>query len=177
MEDEGAAFGVPRLLLRGATGPAAPAVTWALCYGGQPIATGSMRGDQEVLFADIDAIQPDMDGAGLTLTAQYEDGRPASLEATCVRPVPPPTRAEAMARARWPGVRDQPGTPGPRGPLLAEVREIFSAGAVPDDLPRARRVCIYARFPVLLAARRRHLHGRAPGPARPGGPADGAAGA
>ena len=175
MEDEGAAFGVPRLLLRGVTGPPAPAVTWELRYGGRAIASGSMPGDQELLFTDVDSILPVMDGAGLTFAARYEDGRPAAIEATCVRPVPPPTRAEAMARAQWPGVRDQPGTPGPRGPLLAEVREIFPAGAVPGDLPRARRVCVYAQFSVLLAARRRRLHGRAPGPARPGGPADGAA--
>jgi hypothetical protein len=168
--DEDAAFGVPRLLLRRSSGPAEPGtVTWELRYGGHLVASGSMSGDQEVLSTEIGSIQPDVDSVGLTLTARYGGGRAAAVEATCVRPVPPATRAEAMARANWPGARDQPEVPELRRPLLAEAREIFPPvrAAGPDGTPRRRRVCIYQHVSVLLAQRRRRM--REPEPAPPQG--------
>jgi hypothetical protein len=181
VEDEGAAFVVPRLLLRRPSGPAAPGtVAWELCYGGQPIASGSMSGDQEVLSTGIESVRPAMDSLALTLIARYDDGRPAAIEATCVRPGPPPTRAEAMARAKWPGARDQPEPPEVRRPLLAEAREIFPPvpAAGPDGGPRRRRVFIYQHVSVLLTVRRQRMRGREPmlpqaAGARAGGPADG----
>ncbi len=157
VEDEGAAFGVPRLLLRGAPGPPAPGIViWELCYGGLPIASGSMSGDQELLFAEIGAMQPDMDSRGLTLIARHADGQPAAVEATCVRPVLPATRAEALARAKWAGARDQHEAPAPRRPFLAEALEALPpVRAGQGGAPRRRRVCIYQHFSVLLAQRRR----------------------
>ena len=166
VEDEGAAFGVPRLLLRGAPRPVTPGiVTWELCYGGLAIASGSMSGDQELLFAEVGAIRPEMDSRGLTLVARYGDGQPAAVEATCVRPALPPTRAEALARAKWPGARDQHDVPVPRQPFLAEAREVLPpVRAGQSGAPRRRRACIYQHFSVLLAQRRRRL--RLPGQAR-----------
>lgn len=99
VEDENAGFGVPRLLLRPTASPGQRrAVTWELCYGGLPVATGSLDPGQDVLFTDVASVQPAMDGSGFTITARYEDGEPCAIEATCVRPVRPPTRAEAAAR-------------------------------------------------------------------------------
>ena len=177
VEDEGAAFVVPRLLLRRPSGPAAPGtVAWELCYGGQPIASGSMSGDQELLFAEVGAIRPEMDSRGLTLVARYGDGQPAAVEATCVRPALPPTRAEALARAKWPGARDQHDVPVPRQPFLAEAREVLPpVRAGQDGAPRSRRACIYQHFSVLLAERRRRL--RKGGPRQAGARTDGPAGA
>jgi len=155
-------------------------VTWELRYGGYPVASGSMSGDQEILSTEIGPIRADMDSVGLTLTACYGDGRTAAVEATCVRPVPPATRAEAMARANWPGARDQPGVPTLRRPLLAEAREIFPPvrAAGPDGVPRRRRVCIYQHVSVLLAQRRRRLQERGPASSRDAGArADGPANA
>jgi hypothetical protein len=173
--DEGAAFGTLRLLLRSAPGRVTPGiVTWELCYGGLPIASGSMSGDQELLFAEIGVVQPDMDSLGLTLIARHEDGQPAAIEATCVRPVPPPTRAEALARAKWAGARDQQEAPVPRRPFLAGAREVLPpVRAGRGGAPRRRRVCIYQHFSVLLAERRRWL--RKSGPRRAGDRADGTA--
>lgn len=177
VEDEGAAFGVPRLLLRGAAGPAPPgAVTWELYYGGLPIASGSMSGDQELLFAEVGAIQPDMDSRGLTLIARYADGLPAAIEATCVRPVLPVTRAEALARAKWAGARDQHEAPVPRQPFLAEAREVLPpVRAGQGGAPGRRRACIYQHFSVLLAQRRRRLRLRKGGPRRARARTDGTA--
>jgi hypothetical protein len=139
-----------------------------------------MSGDQEVLSAELDSIQPAMDSVGLTLTARYGDGRPAAVEAICLRPVLPLTRAEAMARANWPGARDQPEVPGPRRPLLVGARGIFPPvrAADPVGAPRRRRVCIYQHFSVLLAQRRRRLRERRPAPPqRAVAPGDGPANA
>jgi hypothetical protein len=173
--DEGAAFGTPRLLLRSAPGRAAPGiVTWELCYGGLPICSGSMSGDQELLFAEIGVIQPEMDSLGLTLAARHEDGQPAAIEATCVRPALPPTRAEALARVKWAGARDQHEAPAPRQPFLAEAREALPpVRAGQGGAPRRRRVCIYQHFSVLLAQRRGRL--RKGGPRHAGDRADGTA--
>lgn len=177
VEDEGAAFGTLRLLLRSAPGRVTPGiVTWELCYGGLPIASGSMSGDQELLLAEIGVVRPDMDSLGLTLTARHEDGQPAAVEATCVRPVPPATRAEALARATWAGARDQHEAPVPRRPFLAEAREVLPpVRAGQDGAPRRRRACIYQHFSVLLAERRRRL--RKGGPGQAGARTDGPAGA
>jgi hypothetical protein len=173
VEDEGTSLAVPRLFLRPAPGPAAPGtVTWELRYGGLAIASGSMSGDQELVSAEIDAIQPDMDSRGLTLVAWRANGQPAAVDATCIRPVLPPTRAEALARAKWAGARDQPGAPVPRRPFLAESREALPpVRADRGGTPRRRRVCVYQHFSVLLVERRRRLRKRRPGPA--GGRADG----
>lgn len=160
VDDENAAFGVPRLLLRDTGGPGTTgAVTWELCYGGLPIASGSLEGDQEALFTDVAGVQPSMDGAGLTITARREDGAPCEIEAICVRPMRPPTRAEAAARARWPGARNQHETPALRRPFVAEIREALPVAAGPGIRPGARRrVHVYQHFSALLAYRRRSLH-------------------
>jgi hypothetical protein len=160
VEDENAGFGVPRLLLRGIASPGhGGVVTWELCYGGLLVAAGSLGYDQDVLFTDVASVQPSMDSSGLTLTARYQDGEPCPVEATCVRPVRPPTRAEAAARAQWPGTRNQQEAPALRGPLLAETRDV----AVPRDAGRGNgrggrwSICVYQHFSVLLARRRRVL--------------------
>jgi hypothetical protein len=151
VEQEHAAPGVPRLQFQGV----ARAVTWELCYGGLAIATGRLGPEQDGAFADVASIEPVMDGAGLTITARYEDGEPCAIEVTCVRSVRPTTRAEATARERWPGTRDQSDAPELAGRFIAQTREI--------EAPRSgqhRRVCIYQHVSVLLEHRRLHL--RAP---------------
>jgi hypothetical protein len=175
VEDENAASGSPRLLLRGTASPGrGGVVTWELCYGGLPVATGSLDSDQDVLFTDVPSVQPAMDSSGFTLTARYEDGEPCAIEATCVRPVRPPTRAEAAARARWPGTRNQVETPTLRRPLLAEIRDIAQRGDTGPGNGRggSRNICVYQHFSVLLAFRRRLLRGWAqlPRQADPGEP-------
>jgi hypothetical protein len=160
VEDENAGFGVPRLLLRGTVSPGhGGAVTWELCYGGLPVATGSLDSDQDVLFTDVPSVQPSMASSGFTVTARYEDGEPCAIEATCVRPVQPPTRAEAAARARWPGTRNQQETPALRRLFLAETRDIAQRrGAGPaNGRGGHRNICVYQHFSVLLAYRRRLL--------------------
>ena len=159
VEDENAEFGVPRLLLRGTADPGrGEAVAWQLCYGGLPVATGSLDSDQDVLFTDVAPVQPSMDSAGFTLTARYEDGEPCPIEATCVRPVRPPTRAEVAARTRWPGTRNQQDTPGLRRPFLAQTRDISRReDAGPENRRGHRNICIYQHFSVLLAHRHRLL--------------------
>jgi hypothetical protein len=159
VEQEHAAPGVPRLqfqgVARGVARGVVRAVTWELCYGGLAIATGRLAPEQDDAFADVASIEPGMDSAGLTLTTRYEDGEPCAIEVTCVRPVRPTTRAEATARARWPGTRDQPDAPELAGRLVAQTREI--------EAPRSgqhRRACIYQHVSVLLDDRRLHL--RAP---------------
>lgn len=164
VDDENATFEVPRLLLRetGGSGTAG-AVTWELCYGGLPIATGSLESGREVLFTEVAAVQPSMDSAGFTITARSGDGEPAAIEATCVRPMRPPTRAEATARARWPDARNQRDVPQFRRALLAGTRDVVPAASPgPDAGPGRRRVCVYQPFPVLLAFRRRLVRGEEP---------------
>jgi hypothetical protein len=164
VEDENAAFGVPRLLLRGSAVPGHEgAVTWELRYGGLPVATGSLDSDQDVLFTDVAAVQPAMDNSGLTLIARYENGEPCAIEATCVRPVQPPTRAEAAARAQWPGARNQQETPILRRPFLAATRDISQRRDAGSGNGRGgrRNICIYQHFSVLLAYRRRIVRDRA----------------
>jgi hypothetical protein len=160
VEDENAGFGVARLLLRGTASPGhGGAVTWELCYGGLPVATGSLGSGQDVLFTDVASVQPAMDSSGFTLTARYADGEPCAIEATCVRPVRPPTRAEAAARARWSGTRNQVETPALRRPLLAEIREIARRGDAGRGNGRGghRNICVYQHVSALLAYRRRLL--------------------
>jgi hypothetical protein len=173
VEDENAGFGVPRLLLRGIASPGhGGVVTWELCYGGLPVATGSLDSGQDVLFTDVASVQPSMDSSGFTLTARYEDGEPCAIEATCVRPVRPPTRAEAAARARWPGTRNQLETPAPRRPFLAETVDIAQRRDAGPGNGRGghRNICVYQHFSVLLAYRRRLLRDsvRLPPSADPG---------
>jgi hypothetical protein len=150
VEQEHAAPGVPRLQFKGV----ATAVTWELCYGGLAIATGRLAPEHDDAFADVASIEPVMDSSGLTITARYEDGEPCAIEVTCVRPVRPTTRAEATARARWPGMRDQSDAPELAGRFMAQTREI--------DVPSGqhRRACIYQHVSVLLEDRRLRL--RAP---------------
>jgi hypothetical protein len=174
VNDEGAAFGVPRLLIRrtGGTGTAG-AVTWELCYGGLPIATGELGPDQQPVFTEVASFGPSMDGAALTITARSSNGEPCMVEATCVRPARPATRAEATARARWPGVRDQQEPPALRRQFLAGTADVSpGVPAGPGTGPGSRRcVCIYRSSVVLAAFRRRSLRagpGAAPLSAVPG---------
>jgi hypothetical protein len=176
VEDDNAEFSVPRLVIRAPGGPGLTGtVTWELSYGGLPIAAGSLGPAQEVSFAEVVSIQPSMDSAGLTITARHGDGEDCAIEATCVRPMRPPTRAEATARARWPGARNQRETPQFRRALLAGTRDItLPASPGADTDPRSRRVCVYQPIPVLLEFRRRLVRGepwaaqRQAAPDRPG---------
>jgi hypothetical protein len=151
VEQEHAAPGVPRLQFKGV----ARAVTWELCYGGLAIATGRLAPEQDDAFADVASIEPVMDSAGLTIMARYEDGEPCAIEVPCVRPVRPTTRAEATARARWPGTRDQSDAPELTGRFMTQTREIGSPIS-----GQHRRACIYQHVSVLLQDRRLQL--RAP---------------
>src|SRR5262245_44869765 len=151
VEQEHAAPGVPRLQFKGA----ARAVHWELCYGGLAIATGRLAPEHDDAFADVASIEPMMDSSGLTIMARYEDGEPCAIEVTCVRPVRPTTRAEATARARWPGTRYQSDAPDLARRFMAQTREI----EVPMSGQR-RRACIYQHVSVLLEERQLHL--RAP---------------
>jgi hypothetical protein len=174
VDDENAAFGAPRLFIRGTGGSAA--VAWELCYGGLPVAAGELSPDQEAAFVEVASIQPSMDGAGFTITARSGDGAPCPVEATCVRPARQATRAEATARARWPGAHNQEQAPPFRGPFLAGIRDVFAG--VPSgggsDPGGQRRVCVYHDFSVLLKYRRLRVRGdagaapRQAGPDRPG---------
>jgi len=133
-------------------------VRWEFRYGGLPIATGELSRDTASLAVQAPSVQPFMDSAGFTITARDEDGRPAAIEATCVRPARPPTRAEAAARAAWPGVRDQDEAPAPRQHLVAETRDAYRfLPARPEGEARHRSVCVYYHFSALLARRRRWL--------------------
>jgi hypothetical protein len=183
VEDENAALRQPRLLLRG-TGKRAPrataagAVTWELYYGGVPIATGSLGSGEEVSFTDIDTIEPSMDNAGFSFIARTATGKAAAIEAICVRPARPLTRAESTARAKWAGLRDQQETPAAGRQFLAGTREVtrtVPAGSQTDGRTatrtRSRCVCVYQHFAVLLAHRRRRVRGQAPAP-RPVGQAE-----
>ena len=155
VEQEHAAPGVPRLQFEGVASAVARTVTWELCYGGLAIATGRLAPEHHDAFADVASIEPAMDSSGLTIAARYEDGEPCAIEVTCVRPVRPTTRAEATARARWPGTRDQSDAPELARRFLAQTREIEG-----PMTGQQRRACIYQRVSVLLEDRRRHL--RAP---------------
>jgi hypothetical protein len=141
-------------------------VTWELCYGGVPVATGSLGSDQEVSFTDIDAIEPSMDSSGFTFTAWHEDGRLSAIEAVCIRPGMPPTRAEATARAKWSGARNQQEAPSFRRFFLAGTEDaVLPAFPDPHAGERQRSVCVYQHFSRLLTHRRRQLRGMAPAPA------------
>jgi hypothetical protein len=168
VEEESAGPGISRLLLSLARdGGPAGTVRWEFCYGGLPIATGELSQNTGTLAVQAPSVQPFMDSAGFTITARDENGRPAAIEATCVRLARPPTRAEAVARAAWPGVRDQDGAPAPRRHLVAETcdaHRFLSAG--PEGESRHRSVCVYYHFSALLARRRRSL--RKPQPQRTG---------
>lgn len=169
VEDENAEFGAPRLLLRGTASPGqGGAVAWELCYGGLPVATGSLDSDQDVLFTDVTSVQPAMDSSGFTLTARYSDGEPCPVEATCVRPVRPPTRAEAAARAQWPGTRNQREAPELRRPFLTQTRDISRRESTGQGNGRggSRAICVYQHFSVLLAHRHRLLRDPAQKPER-----------
>ncbi|HEY2575731.1 MAG TPA: hypothetical protein VGI74_05435 [Streptosporangiaceae bacterium] len=168
MEDENAALRKPRLLLRGARKPAtAGAVTWELCYGGVPIATGALGSGEEVAFTDIDAIEPSMDNAGFSFIARMASGEVPAIEAICVRPARPLTRAERTARAKWAGLRDQPETPAAGRQFLAGTRDVTrTVPAGRGTGTRSRCVCVYQHFAVLLAGRRRRVRAQAPPPRR-----------
>ncbi len=179
VEDENAALRKPRLLLRGSgkraalhspdAHPAAPhspdVVTWQLCYGGVPIATGSLGSGEEVAFTDIDAIEPSMDSAGFSFVARTATGEAAAIEAICVRPPRPPTRAESTARAKWAGLRDQQEIPAAGRQFLAGTREVTrTVPAGSQTQTRSRCVCVYQHVAVLLAHRRRRVREPAPPP-------------
>jgi hypothetical protein len=164
VDDENAAFGVPRLLIRGAGGHGpARAVTWQLRYGGLPIAAGELGPDQEPALTEVASILPSMDGAGFTITARSADGELCPVEATCVRPTRPATRAEAAARAQWPDVRNQQEAPGFRRPFLAGTRDVFAGGSPGrgSDTGGQRCVYVYRGFSVLVEYRRRRVRGDA----------------
>ncbi len=170
VDDENAAFGVPRLFIRG-TGSSG-AVAWELRYGGLPIAAGDLGPEQEAAFVEVASIQPSMDGAGFTITARSGDGALCPVEATCVRPTRPATRAEATARARWPDVRNQEQAPPFRKPFLAGIRDV--SGGVPSgggsDPGGQRCVCVYHDVSVLLKYRRLRVRGEAGAAPRQAGP-------
>ena len=169
VEDERAAPGISRLLLSlaGGDGPAG-VVRWEFRYGGLPIATGELSRGTGSLAVQAPSVQPFMDSAGFTITGRDEDGRPAAIEATCVRPARPPTRAEAAARAAWPGVRNQDGAPPLRQHLVAETQDAYRfLPAGPAGAARRRSVCVYYHFSALLARRRRWLRQPPPPQAAP----------
>jgi len=144
-------------------------VRWEFRYGGLPIATGELGHDTSTLAVQAPSVEPFMDSAGFTITARSEDGRPAAIEATCVRPARRPTRAEAAARAAWPGVRDQDEAPALRRHLVAETRDAYRfLTGEPAGEVRRRSVCVYYHFSALLARRRRSLGKPPPRPARRG---------
>jgi hypothetical protein len=150
-------------------------VTWELYYGGVPIATGSLGSGEEVAFTDIDAIEPFMDNAGFSFVARTATGEAAAIEAICVRPARPLTRAESTARAKWAGLRDQQEIPAAGRQFLAGTREVTRtvlAGSHTDGRAstqtRSRCVCVYQHFAVLLAHRRRRVREQAPPPRRDG---------
>jgi len=159
VEEESAGPGISRLLLSLARGDGlAGVVRWEFRYGGLPIATGEMSRDAGSLAVQAPSVQPFMDSAGFTITGRDEDGRPAAIEATCVRPARPPTRAEAAARAAWPGMRDQDGAPPQRQHLVAGTQDAYRfLAAGPAGGARRRSVCVYYHFSALLARRRRWL--------------------
>jgi hypothetical protein len=171
VEDENAEFGVPRLVVRGTGSPGLTGpVTWELSYGGLPIATGALSSDQQARFIEAPSIEPSMDSAGLAIAARYGNGDDCAIEAVCVRPMRPPTRAEATARARWPHPRNQRERPLFRRPFLAGTRDIPRPDSGTD--PGSHwSVCVYQPVSVLLAARRRLQRGEplaAPQRAGPG---------
>ena len=168
VEEESAGPGISRLLLSLARGGGpAGTVRWEFRYGGLPIATGQLSRDTGSLAVQAPSVQPFMDSAGFTITARDEDGRPVAIEAACVRPARPPTRAEAAARAAWPGLRDQDEAPELRQHLVAETRDAHCfLPAGPEGEARHRSVCVYYHFSALLARRRRSL--RKPPRRRPG---------
>jgi hypothetical protein len=168
VEDSSAEFGVARLLLRGAGGSGAEAVTWELCYGGVPVAAGPLDSDQGTLFIEIASIEPAMDSSGFTISARYADGDDCEIAATCVRPARPPTRAEATAREQWPDARHQRAAPAPRRSFLAGSRDISPPAPAGAETGRGkpRSVCIYEHFSVLLAQRRRFMRGAGRGARR-----------
>jgi hypothetical protein len=159
VEDPSAGFGVARLLLQGAGGSGTEAVTWELCYGGVPVATGPLASDQGTLFIEIASIEPAMDSSGFTISARYADGDDCEIAATCVRPARQPTRAEATARAQWPDARHQRAAPAPRRSFLAETRDISAPTGAAAEPAKPRSVCVYAHFSVLLARRRWFMRG------------------
>ena len=133
-------------------------MTWELCYGGVPIATGSLGSGEEVAFTDIDAIEPSMDNAGFSFAARTAAGAAVAIEAICVRPARPLTRAESTARAKWAGLRDQQEVPAAGRQFLAATREVTrTVPAGSQTQTRSRCVCIYQHFAVLLAHRRRRV--------------------
>lgn len=150
-------------------------MSWELYYGGVPIATGSLGSGEEVAFTDIDAIEPSMDDAGFSFIARTATGEAAAIEAICVRPARPLTRAESTARAKWAGLRDQPEAPAAGRQFLAGTREITrtvpagpQTGGRAATQIRSRCVCVYQHVAVLLAHRRRRVREQAPALRRDG---------
>jgi hypothetical protein len=140
-------------------------VRWEFRYGGLPIATGELGQDTSTLTVQAPSVEPFMDSAGFTITARSEDGRPAAIEATCVRPA----RAEAAARVAWPGVRDQDEAPALRRHLVAETRAAYRfLTGEPAGEVRRRSVCVHYHFSALLARWRRSLRKPPPRPAGQG---------
>jgi hypothetical protein len=172
VDDENATFGVPRLFVRGTGSPgSAPALTWELCYAGLPIAVGELGPDQAPTFTEIASVEPSMDGAGFSIVARFGDGVPCPVEAICVRPMRPTTRAEATARAEWPDVRDQEQAPPFRRPFLAGIRNVSVGGSSRGSDPRGQRcVYVYYGFSVLLRYRRLRMRGEAGAAPRQAGP-------
>ncbi len=164
VDDENATFRVPRLLIRSAEGlELAGPLSWDLCYGGLPIAAGELSPDQDLAFIEVPSIEEAMDSAGLTIAVRLGDGAPCLVEAICVRPMRPATRAEATARVKWPDLRSQGEAPPFRRPFLAGIGKVRAAGS-PDgatDPGGQRRVCIYRECSVLLEYRRRRMQGEA----------------
>jgi hypothetical protein len=173
VDDEKATFSVPRLLIRGAEGlELAGPLSWDLCYGGLPIAAGELGLDRDLAFIEVASIEPAMDSAGLSIAVRLGDGAPCLVEAICVRPMRPMTRAEATARAKWPDVRNQGKAPPFRRPFLAGIRKVGAAGSPDGDPDQGDQRCVYlyCECSVLLEYRRRRMQGEAgaaPGQAGP----------
>jgi hypothetical protein len=157
LEDERAAarLSVRRLYHAGAG--SAGSISWELCYGGFPIASGIIARGESTLSTDVPALEAWMDDFALTLVAWAENGEPVSVEATCRRTRHRMTRAEATARSLWPGAREQ--LEGPkRGEARVAARRLVSVpdavrDARPSRPPGVRRVVVYQDVHQLLAHR------------------------
>lgn len=148
VEDPDWLSGMPRLVVR------APAVLprparWALSYQGMPLRTGAVAAGEQVSVERLPELEPWMDSRALRLQSETQ------LQATCLRPCPPRTRAERKADEEHPGLVDQIEVP-----VRGNHRVVGRWPVQDGESERPCAVVVYQDWSELLRERRQRMRGR-----------------
>jgi predicted DCC family thiol-disulfide oxidoreductase YuxK len=148
VEDPDWTAGTPRLIIRAPSVTTRP-VRWVLCFERVALRTSAVAPGEQVSVASVPELEPWMDSDALRLYCE------AGVQATCIRPLRPRTRAEHKAAEEYPSLVDQGVVPVRGGHRVIGTRSVTDGAS-----GRACEVVVYQDWSELLRERTQHLRAR-----------------